>query len=154
MIENATKFLEKYIEDIKAEKNEMRVSYDLWEMHEGVSIYSLACIFAANAAMLSIYRELEDEEGIGSKLKQESYAKQREIIEKEQKEIKGYIIDNFYDEENKCFVRNKQDKKMDISILGLVTPFNVFSPNEKKITNTIERINMHLRTYTRWLFKI
>jgi len=67
---------------------------------------------------------------------------------------KGYIIDNFYDEENKCFVRNKQDKKMDISILGLVTPFNVFSPNEKKITNTIERINMHLRTYTRWLFKI
>jgi len=88
MIENATKFLEKYIEDIKAEKNEMRVSYDLWEMHEGVSIYSLACIFAANAAMLSIYRELEDEEGIGSKLKQESYAKQREIIEKEQKYIR------------------------------------------------------------------
>ena len=53
-----------------------------------------------------------------------------------------------YDDEKKCYVRNPEDKKMDISILGSVVPFNVFTPNEKKIENTIERINMSLRTYT------
>ena len=37
---------------------------------------------------------------------------------------------------------------MDISILGLVIPFEIFTPKEKKITNTVERINMTLRTYT------
>ena len=37
---------------------------------------------------------------------------------------------------------------MDISLLGLVYPFNMFSPKEKKIQNTVERINMTLRTYT------
>ena len=37
---------------------------------------------------------------------------------------------------------------MDISIVGAVTPFNVFTPKEKNITNTIERIILSLRTYT------
>ena len=37
---------------------------------------------------------------------------------------------------------------MDISLIGTVVPFNVFKPKEKKIQNTIERINMSLRTYT------
>ena len=37
---------------------------------------------------------------------------------------------------------------MDISILGVVVPFKMFSPKEKKILNTVERINMSLRTYT------
>ena len=53
-----------------------------------------------------------------------------------------------YDTEKNSYVRNIDDKKMDISILGAVTPFNVFKPKEKKIRNTIERINMTLRTYT------
>ena len=37
---------------------------------------------------------------------------------------------------------------MDISILGAVTPFNVFKAGEKKVKNTVENINMHIRTYT------
>ena len=37
---------------------------------------------------------------------------------------------------------------MDISLLGLVTPFNLFAPKEKKILNTIEKIELTLRTYT------
>ena len=37
---------------------------------------------------------------------------------------------------------------MDISILGAVNPYKLFSPKEKKILNTVERINMTLRTYT------
>ena len=63
-------------------------------------------------------------------------------------EVKKYINQNMYDEDKKSYVRNAQDKKMDISILGAVTPFNVFKAKEKKVQNTVERINMSLRTYT------
>ena len=53
-----------------------------------------------------------------------------------------------YDEQRKSYVRNPEDKKMDISIVGAVTPFNVFTAKEKKVENTIENINLSLRTYT------
>src|SRR5699024_1419776 len=69
-------------------------------------------------------------------------------LEKLLVEIKKYINENLYDEEKKSYVRNTDDKKMDISILGAVTPFKVFKPKEKKIQNTVERINLSLRTYT------
>ena len=53
-----------------------------------------------------------------------------------------------YYEDKKSYFRNAEDRKMDISIIGSVTPFNVWKPKEKKIMNTIERINLSLRTYT------
>ena len=56
-------------------------------------------------------------------------------------------LKNFYDENKKSFVRH-EDGRMDISLLGLVYPFKVFEPKEKKIENTIENIQMTLRTYT------
>lgn len=146
MVENATKFLEKYVEDIVEEKNELGVSYDLWEMHEGVSIYSLAAVFAAFDAMLQIYNILEEE--LDNRLKQETIVKQKEILETKRKEIKNYAVNRLYSEEKKTFIRNEEDSKIDISTIGAVVPFKMFSPNEKKITNTIERINMNLRTYT------
>ena len=65
-----------------------------------------------------------------------------------QVQLKNYINENLYDEEKKSYVRNLEDRKMDISILGIVTPFNVFKAKEKKIQNTIERINLSIRTYT------
>ena len=37
---------------------------------------------------------------------------------------------------------------MDISLLGLVTPFKVIAATEKKMLNTLERIELTLRTYT------
>ena len=53
-----------------------------------------------------------------------------------------------YDETRKSYVRNTTDKRMDISILGAVIPFGVFSPKEKKVQNTVENINLTIRTYT------
>ena len=35
------------------------VSYDLWEMNEGVHLYSLSAIYAAFRAMELIYKELQ-----------------------------------------------------------------------------------------------
>lgn len=153
MLEKATKFLSEYLEDIIQGKEQMQVSYDLWEMHEGISTYSLSCIFGAFDSMLKIYAELEGEIA-ENRLKQENVVKQKEMLEQGLEDIKEYIKQNLYSEERKSFVRSKTDNSIDMSVLGLVTPFEVFSPNEKKITNTAETINLNLRTYTRRILKI
>ena len=147
MCEKATTFLEKYITDILSQNPKMHVSYDLWEMHEGISLYSIASIFAAFNSMIKIYDEVK-EELAKNRVKQEIVSKEKENLRENNIKIKEYILKNFYDENKKSFIRNLEDKNMDISILGLVIPFEIFTPKEKKITNTVERINMTLRTYT------
>ncbi len=171
MCEKATDFLKRYVKDWveSAFKNDgqgidnsqidskdnlqahkYHVSYDLWEMCEGVHLYSLASIYSAFVSMLKIYdvlgKDVSDFEN--NRLKQEKVEKSKKEIEKLQLEIKKYINKYLYDEEKKSYVRNPEDKKMDISIIGAVTPFEVFKPKEKKVQNTIERINLSLRTYT------
>ncbi len=147
MLEKATKYLEKYIDKVLKYEKPEKVSYDLWEMHEGVSLYSLSSIFASFEAMVKI-NELMLPEFINNRLKQNEIKEQEQILQDKSRQIKEFIIKNFYDEDNKNFVRNLEDRNIDISILGSVIPFNVFSPREKKIQNTVERINMTLRTYT------
>lgn len=168
MCEKAIDFLKRYIKDwiepsLKNENQENQtqnssnlkehkyhVSYDLWEMCEGVHLYSLASIYSAFENMLKIYdilgKDISDFEN--NRLKQEKVEKSKKEIEKLQFEIKKYINKYLYDEEKKSYIRNSEDKKMDISIIGAVTPFEVFKPKEKKIQNTVERINLSLRTYT------
>lgn len=147
MCEKAVVFLKKYITDIFEKTNKIQVSYDLWEMHEGISLYSIASIFAAFNSMIKIYEELK-EEFTKNRVKQENVNKEKELLREMNVKIKEYILKNFYDETKKSFARNLEDKQSDISILGTVIPFEVFTAKEKKISNTIERINMTLRTYT------
>lgn len=150
MCEKAIDFLKRYVKDIIEETKKYHVSYDLWEMCEGVHFYSLSSIYSAFDCMLKIYDILGNEvsEFENNRLKEEKIEKSKNEIEKLQLEIKKYINRKMYDEEKKTYVRNSKDKKMDISLLGAVTPFNVFKPKEKKIQNTVERINLSLRTYT------
>ena len=157
MCEKAVDFLKRYIKDWieLALKNELQehkyhVSYDLWEMCEGVHLYSLASIYSAFTSMIKIYDLLGKDisEFENNRLKKEKVEKSKKEIEKLQLEIKKYINKYLYDEDKKSYVRNPEDKKIDISIIGAVTPFEVFKPKEKKIQNTIERINLSLRTYT------
>ena len=54
----------------------------------------------------------------------------------------------FYDNEKNTFVRNLKDRKIDSSIAGLIVSYNMFSLEDKKIQNTIDKINLTLRTYT------
>lgn len=147
MCEKAVKFLKKYVTDILEEKNKMQLSYDLWEMHEGISIYSLASIFAAYNSMIKIYEELK-EEFTKNRVKQENVNKEKEELLAENVKLREFVLNKFYDEHNNTFNRNLEDKYSDISILGIVTPFNMFKPKEKKIINTVEKIEMTLRTYT------
>ena len=144
--EKALKYLNKYIDNV-LENKEHQLSYDIWEECEDVHCYSLGTIFAAMGNMLEIFEKVKPLFET-NRLKLEQFAKAEEKIKKQQRELKKYILNNFYDLEKGSFIRNRTDKKMDISLLGLVYPFNIFSPNEKKILNTVERINMTLRTYT------
>ena len=165
MCEKAIEFLLKYLEDelgiiticddvVKNEileehpdKHEkLKPSYDLWEECEAIHTYSLAAIYAGFEIMQKIYvTVLPMFES--NRLKQEKIRKQNVILEKKLVELKDYIAKNCYDNNLKSFVRNNRDKKMDISLLGLVTPFNVFTPADKKIKNTIEKLNLTIRTY-------
>ena len=128
-------------------KEEMQPSYDLWEMHEGVHLYSLASIFKAYDSMINIYEELK-EDFTKNRIKQENVNKDKETLKEKKVQIREFILQNFYDEQRKTFKRNLEDDLIDISIIGLVVPFEMFSAKEKKILNTVENINLNLRTYT------
>ena len=155
MCEKAIDFLKRYVKDWiekpeETKEHKYHISYDLWEMCEGVHLYSLASIYSAFTSILKMYDVLGKDisEFENNRLKQEKVEKSKKEIEKLQLEIKKYINKYLYDENKKSYVRNPEDKKMDISIIGAVTPFEVFKPKEKKIQNTVERINLSLRTYT------
>ncbi len=147
MCEKAINFLKKYVEDIFQETNKCGISYDLWEEYEGVNLYAVSSIFASFNAMIKIYEELK-EEFTKNRVKQENVNKEKETLRNLSVTLREYILKNFYDEGKKSLVRNLEDKTLDISILGTVIPFELFSPKDKKILNTVERINMTLRTYT------
>lgn len=147
MCENAIAYLQKYVDDVIGEKGKFIKSYDLWEEYEGVTLYSMASIFSAYNSMLKIYKNVKTTFE-NNRLKVEAINKKTKALEQGMLAIKEYCLKTFYDETKKVYVRNPEDKKMDISILGAITPFEMFSPKEKNIENTIERINMTLRTYT------
>lgn len=110
-------------------------SYDLWEMHEGIHLYSMSAIYAAYEAMIEIEKVLEKKEDI----------KEMELMAEK---LKEYCKKNLYNEEEKILKRSNKDNICDISMLGTVTPFNMFKPNEKELINTVEKMNLTLRTYT------
>jgi len=167
MCEKATKFLFNYLDNIlgtkdmsdivkneieatynTSERNKLPLSYDLWEMNEGVHLYSLSAIYSAFKAIEEINDILKPEFEINNRLKVEAMNKIETQTKKYREEIKKYIVNNLYNENTKTFTRNLKDDKTDISTLGIVVPFEIFSPKEKKVLNTIERINLTLRTYT------
>ncbi len=110
-------------------------SYDLWEMNEGIHLYSLSAIYAAFKAMAQIKRELNIVEAI-------------EELENNAEKIKEYCINNFYDKNIKTLKRNNKDNITDISMLGAVVPFEMIDKSSEIVKNTIEKIDLNLRTYT------
>ena len=151
MCEKAIDFLKRYVKDIIDKTGIYNVSYDVWEeMDKGIHMYSLSAIFAGFNSMIKIYKVLG--KNISSfennRLKDEKVNKNINEISELQVEVKKYIEENLYDENRKSYVRNTEDRRIDISLLGAVYPFNVFSSKEKKVLNTVENINLTIRTYT------
>ena len=146
MCEKAISFLKKYVDDVIERKGNYPLSYDLWEENEGIHSYSLAAIFCAFDSINKIYDKVISEYE-NNRIKLEQIRKEKIELEKYMLKTKEYVKSTFYDENKNSFVRS-EDRKMDISLLGLVTPFHMFSPNEKKMQNTVEKIDLTLRTYT------
>lgn len=167
MFEKAMDFLEKYINFIlgKEEKEDLvriqlekdynykerdaiykHPSYDLWEMNEGIHLYSISAIYCAFNSMIEIYNELSPL-FVNNRLKQDDIILCKARYEGLMRDIKQYIMNNLYDKQKKVLIRNTTDRLTDISIIGSVIPFGVFDPNEKVVKNTVEQINMTLRTY-------
>ena len=167
MLEKAIDFLEKYINYIlneedknveidkqyeekyyQVDKDEIykHPSYDLWEMNEGIHLYSLSAIYAAFGAMHQIYN------AVGQSFKYDQ-KKMDEIAEEQpkylvyRKKIKEYILENLYDKQRKVLKRNTTDNLTDISEIGAIIPYHVFNANDEVMKNTIDEINLTLRTY-------
>lgn len=165
MCEKATEFLFAYTENllnideedlVKKELQEKykkyfeitkHVSYDLWEMNEGVHLYSLSSIISGLECMKKIYETIDNKQE-NLRLKQEKRNKIALKLNKYIQLLKDYIEDNLIDKNTKTLKRSLKDNNMDISVIGAVYPFNVFNPNEKVIKNTVDKINMTLRTHT------
>ena len=78
----------------------------------------------------------------------EKLKKEEKILKNYISKIKDYSENTFFDEEKKSYVRNMQDKKIDISLLGTLIPFSMFEIDNEKTKNMIEKINLLLRTFT------
>lgn len=167
MCENAVKFLFIYMDNILGihddsdvvkneiektyhteNRNKLPVSYDLWEMNEGVHLYSLASIYSAFNALIEMFKIFKPEYEEKNRLKLESVNKLEKKIEFYKEEIKKYIDINMYDKKMNVLKRNTKDEITDISMIGAVVPFKMYNKEEKRIKNTIEKINLTLRTYT------
>ena len=147
MLEDAVSFLVEYIDDTINEKNKLKKSYDLWEEFEGTTLYSMSAVYAALSAMVKIYNILKLEV-VDNDSKIEYYDNNIAELKKLAIDVKAYCLNNFYDEERKSFVRNANDKKIDISIIGVAYPFKMLPYEDEKVLNTVERINETIKTYT------
>lgn len=167
MAEKACSFLEKYVNNLlgKEEKEDLvriqmekdynykerdeiykHISYDIWEINEGVHLYSLSAIYGAFKSMIAIYNELSDM-FTKNRLKQDDIILSKAKYECLMREIKEFIMKNLYDKQKKVLIRNTNDRLTDVSIMGAIIPFGVFEPTEKVVINTVEQINLTLRTY-------
>lgn len=166
MCESAIKFLCKYvenilnIEEVDFVKKEMddkngskydiskHVSYDLWEMNEGIHLYSIASIISAFECMEKIYDEMNAGEEDAFRLKTEKRNKIIKKLDKYSELLKEYIKDNLIDSKKLILKRNALDELTDICVIGTVYPFKIFEADDKVVRNTVEKINMTLKTYT------
>ena len=111
-------------------------------------MYSLASIYAAFNSIEKMYEVFKPEYEEKNRLKLESVNKLEKKLEFYKKEIKKYVDKNLYNEKMNVLKRNTNDEIVDISVVGAVVPFEMYSAKEKRVLNTIEKINMTLRTYT------
>lgn len=164
MCKNACKALMKYIDIVLLEKKatseyeifERYKSYDLWEMNEGIHLYSLSAIIAGLNSMIEIEKVINSKnnkfettkELENSKVPTETKEiKEIKELRKRIEEVQGYIKDNFINNNN-TLRRSLNDDLCDISILGTIYPFETMDINSKEIKNTIQKIEWTLRTYT------
>lgn len=106
--------------------------YDIWEERNGVHLYSTASIYAGLKAGYEMLKMIDE-------------VKYRAFLERivaTTIQIKKAIKEFFVEEGH--FKRSLDNSQVDISLLCLVTPFNVFEADDEIIKNTIDEIERTL----------
>ena len=145
MLQNAYKYIVRYIENVITFKKTK--TFDLWENYVGESVFGISAVFASLKTMGMIYEAVK-ETYKENRLKVEQINKEIQKINPMLLDVKEWIHMNMYSNEKQAYVNDIENPKIDISTLSLVTPFNIFTVNEKKMINTYMGIEMNLRTYT------
>ena len=151
MLQNAYKYIVRYLENVITFKKTK--TFDLWENYVGESVFGISAVFASLKTMSEIYEIVKDTYK-ENRLKVEQINKEIQKINPLLVDVKEWIHMNMYSNEKQAYVNDVENPKIDISSLSLVTPFNIFTVNEKKMINTYMAIEMNLRTYTGRIFKI
>ena len=137
MVNNAVEYLKSYVDDILSKQYKFQKSYDLWEEYEGLSLYGLSSIYSAFKATIKLNIALAVTSG-----------KENQILDEYCLKLKQYILETFFNGETRTLVRNLEDTRMDISLLGACIPFGLLEVDSREIRNTVEKMEMTLRTYT------
>lgn len=124
-----------------------QLSYDLWEMNEGIHLYSISSIIAAFESMIKIYEIIDVKNDNALRLRKEKRKNICAKIIRYCELLKDLIRKDLIDDNYKILKRNIKDNNMDISVIGAVYPFEIFDPKEKVVKNTVDKIDMLLRTY-------
>lgn len=137
MINKAIEYLKLYVDDILSKEFKFRKSYNLWEEYEGISLYSLVNIYSAFRAAMKLNVVVLPANG-------------RENMELDEYslKLKQYILETFFNEDLKTFVRSLDDSRMDISLLAPCIPFGMLEPDSREMLNTVQKMEMTIRTYT------
>ena len=106
--------------------------YDLWEERKDSHLYSTAAIYNGLEAAREV---LKDDEKYNHLICE---------IDMLQPKILGAIKNNFV--ENDYLKRSKYNSNTDISILGAITPFNVFSYDDPLSKSSVDKIEYDLKT--------
>ena len=136
MINKAIDYLKLYVEDVLSKEFKFHKSYDLWEEYEGVCLYSLSSIYAAFKTAIKINIVLSIS------------GKENQILDEYSLKLKQFVLENFFNNEVKTLVRNLEDTRMDISLLGPCVPFRMLEHDSREMLNTVEKMEMTIRTYT------
>lgn len=107
-------------------------SYDLWEERKGVHLYS----------SVSIYEALKAGKDMLNKINRNKYKTMITKIEKDLPKIQNTIKEKFV--ENNILKRSLDNNQIDISLLSIVTPFDIFGINEPFVKNTVDAIEKKL----------
>lgn len=129
LIVKASKALIDFLdEDFKS-----KACFDLWEERKGSHLYTTASIYEALKASRVMLLK------IGRGKNKELIANIEKVLPK----ILTSIRKNFV--KNGIFVRSIDNEQCDISLLGLVVPFNVLDINNPIMKNTVQEIEKRLK---------
>lgn len=128
LILKSTVALMNFIDDRGLSKS----SYDLWEERKGVHLYSTVSIYAALKTSRDMLKVIDDIK----------YASLLERIDMKINEVRRGI--NEYFVENGRLKRSLDDYKIDISLLCVCVPFDVFDVNDDVVKNTVSEIERTL----------